>query len=103
MKTGFIYDLKRKRGQCRSEIRLHVLCGLILIYTVHKSFLRRHRLKKIKKLLAHAVYTLSNGKVYRIAWSMAKFVIFHRKENSSVRLDYFIIRVAKNVMTEKLL
>ena len=28
-----------KCGQCRSEIRLHVHCSLILIYTVHKSFL----------------------------------------------------------------
>ena len=25
-------------GQCRSEIRLYVLCSLILIYTVHKNF-----------------------------------------------------------------
>ena len=34
MKTQFCYNIEC--GQCRSEIRLHVLCSLILIYTVHK-------------------------------------------------------------------
>ena len=24
-------------GQCRSGIRLHILCSLIMIYTVHQS------------------------------------------------------------------
>ena len=32
-----------KCGQCRSEIRLHVLCSLILIYAVHKGLLYRQR------------------------------------------------------------
>ena len=40
MKKRFSYNLEWKCGQCRSEIRhqTHVLCRLILIYTVHKTF-----------------------------------------------------------------
>ena len=34
MMEQFNYNLERKCGQVGSEIRLHVLCSLILIYTV---------------------------------------------------------------------
>ena len=43
MKKQFISNLEWKYGPCRSEIRLHVLCSLIFIYTVHKSFLSRQQ------------------------------------------------------------
>ena len=39
MKKQYLYNLELKCGQCRSQIRLHLLCSLILFYTVHKSFL----------------------------------------------------------------
>ena len=38
IKKHFSYSVEWKCGQCKSEIRLHILCSLILIYTVHKSF-----------------------------------------------------------------
>ena len=54
-KKQFIYNLEWKCGQCRSEIRLHVLCSLILIYSVHKSFLchQQQRKSKISSVMTH--------------------------------------------------
>ena len=43
VKRPFSYNLRRKYGQCTSGIRLHFLCSLTLIYTVHKKPLYRQQ------------------------------------------------------------
>ena len=43
MKKQFSDNLEWKCGMYRSKIKLHILCSLILIHTVHKSSLFRHQ------------------------------------------------------------
>ena len=46
----FFYTVFPYSGQCRSKIRLHVLCSLILIYIGHKSnYSRERRFQGLKK------------------------------------------------------
>ena len=66
MKKRFSYDLEGNCGPCKLQIRLCVLCSLILVNTVHKSFLCR--LQKGRSLgMCSRVYNVV-GEIY-ITWS----------------------------------
>ena len=48
MKKQFSYNIEWKCGQCRSEMRLHVLCSLILICTVQNLLVSLTVTKELK-------------------------------------------------------
>ena len=74
------YNLNWHCGECRSEIRLHILCRLILIYTVH-----------IKLVLSTARKDLSH--------SQLQSLIFLKKKE--VKDMYFYILVEEEVVEEE--